>query len=300
MFEYSEPETSTRSLVTLVIISILSAIFIYQWDIFALAKDILPTFQTSWLPSEAVAIWRFGCFLVGFSAIVYMFRMETGVMPVLEHQSRNEIVIHPIGIEKFVTFSSWNLILNTVYFSIASLISLSLLIEFDIPRWLEIVQVLIFSTALGSAFITSTIVRHLILPGEVRIRRKHDHQFLYHNQIMHNFAAIFIAIEIIIIRPELQPHFAIFGLILGLLYALFAYPFAYFGGGYYVYSFIDPRLRLAPLLLTGLGGAISLFYLGMWLVTILISYNQVVGSLVTILWVSLIVQFRSEKFEAIK
>ncbi len=204
----------------------------------------------------------------------------------------------PIGIEKFVTFSSWNLILNTVYFSIASLISVSLLIESDIPRWLEIVQVTVFSTALGSAFITSTIVRHVILPGEVRIRRKHDHQFLFHNQIMHNFAAIFIAIEIIVIRPELQPHFAIFGLILGLLYALFAYPFAYFGGGYYVYSFIDPRLRLAPLLLVGLGGAISLFYLGMWLVTILISSNQVVGSIVAIIWVSLIVQFRSEKFEA--
>ena len=300
MFEYSEPETSTRSLVTLVIISILSAIFIFQWDIFALVEDVLSTFQTSWLPLEVLAIWRVGCFLVGLSAIVYMFRMETGIMPVLEHKSRNEIVIHPIGIEKFVTFSSWNLILNTVYFLTASLISLSLLNEYDIPRWLEITQVAVFSTALGSALLTSTIVRHLILPGEVRIRRKHDHQFMFHNQIMHNFAAIFIAIEIIIIRPELQPHFAIFSLILGLLYALFAYPFAYYGGGYYVYSFIDPRLRLAPLLLTGLAGAISLFYLGMWLVTMLISYNQLFGSLVVIIWVSLIVQFRSEKFEAVQ
>jgi len=180
MFEYSEPETSIRSVVTLFIISALSAIFINQWDIFALIGDVLSTFQTSWLPLQMVVIWRFGCFIVGFSAIIYMFRMETGVMPVLQHQSRNEIVIHPIGIEKFVTFSSWNLILNTVYFFIASLISLSLLNEYDIPKWLEISQVVLFSTALGSALLTSTIVRHLILPGEVRIRRKHDHQFMFH------------------------------------------------------------------------------------------------------------------------
>ena len=115
--------------------------------------------------------------------------------------------------------------------------------------------------------------------------------------MMHNFATIFLAVEIILIQPELQPHFAIFGLLIGVLYALFAYPFAYFGGGYYVYSFIDPRLKLGPLLVAGLAGAISVFYLGIWIISKFVDYNAVLGSSAVVVWILLIVQFRPEAFE---
>jgi hypothetical protein len=74
---------------------------------------------------------------------------------------------------------------------------------------------------------------------------------------------------------------------------LFAYPFAYFWGGYYVYGFIDPRLRFAPLLQSGLASAISIFYLGLWLASELLSFSRVLGILILFVWVSRIVQFQS-------
>ncbi len=297
MSGYGEKDSTGKSLFTLGLIAVFCFVFLFHWDVFTLLQVASVSFGTSFLPDSMILLWRMLCFGVGVSAIIYMFRMKTGTMVVHDHETRSEITLHPLGIKKFVTFSSWNLICNVVYFLLATLSSLSLLFTFTFPTWLQITQVLFFSTALGSAFLTSTIVRYVILPGEVKQRRVHKHQFFFHNQMMHNFATIFLAVEIILIQPELQPHFAIFGLLIGVLYALFAYPFAYFGGGYYVYSFIDPRLKLAPLLVTGLAGAISVFYLGIWIISQLVGYSAVLGSTAVIVWILLIVQFRPEVFE---
>ena len=297
MLEYGEKDSTPYSLFTLVLIALFSWTFLIRGNVFTHLYESSESFSTSFLPDSLIIVWRMFCFLFGLSAIVYMFRMKTGTMIVIDHETRKEVTLHPIGIKKFVTFSSWTLLCNAIYFLLAMVSSLAIYSTFSVPKWLYITQILFFATALGSAFLTSTIVRYIILPGEVRARRNHERQFYFHNQMMHNFATIFLAVEIILFQPELQPHFAVFGLIFGSLYALFAYPFAYFGGGYYVYSFIDPRLKYAPLLVSGLAGIISIFYLGLWILSLLMSYNSIIGTLVAVLWVSLIVQFRPEPFE---
>ena len=142
------------------------------------------------------------------------------------------------------------------------------------------------------AFLTATIVRHIILPDEVRIGRNHDHMFMFHEQIMHNFAAIFLALELVLLRPELRVQFAVIGLFIGILYVIFSYIFACFGGGYIVYSFIHPRLRIAPILVFVLAGLISLFYTGLWFVSML---DLIYSIPILGIWISLIVQFKPTK-----
>ena len=297
MSGYGEKDSTGTSIVTLGVIAVFSLIFLFYWDVLSLLEKSSVSFHTSFLPDSVILFWHMICFLVSGYAIVYMFRMKTGTMVVLDHESRSEITLHPLGIRKFVTFSSWTLICSVVYFLLATLSSFSLFSGFVLPSWMNTAQVLLFTTALGAGFLTSTVVRHVILPAEVKQKRVHEHQFYFHNQLMHNFTTIFLAFEIILIQPELRPHFAVFGLIIGTLYALFAFPFAYFGGGYYVYSFIDPRLKLAPLFVSGLAGAISAFYLGLWVLSMLVRYNGLVGGVAIIVWLSLIVQFRAEEFE---
>ena len=84
----------------------------------------------------------------------------------------------------------------------------------------------------------------------------------------------------------------LFGILIGLAYALFAFPFAAFGGGYYVYSFIDPRLQKAPLFIAMLALAISLSYIGVWFVSKLVLFNMFIGGVFLIGWCLNIVQFR--------
>lgn len=290
---YGEKDSTPQSLFTLALIAGLTLFFFFQWEMNDLLIESFPSFHSSTLPLVLVFIWRLLCLVVGASALVYMYRMETGTMIVIDHESREERLMHPVKSEKFVTFSSWTLLSNFAYFLFASIATYFILGEHDVPQWVETFQVALFSTAIGAAFLTSTIVRLVILPGEVQQRRNHDHQFLFHNQIMHNFAAIFLAVEILLAQPQLQPEFALFGLLLGVVYAAFAYPFAAFWKGYYVYGFIDPRLKYAPLLQSGLAGAISVFYLGLWISSELVSYNFILGFLVLFLWVYRIVQFKS-------
>ncbi|RJU80361.1 MAG: hypothetical protein DWC09_07265 [Candidatus Poseidoniales archaeon] len=290
---YGEKDSTPQSLITLALITGLTLFFFFQWDMNSLLIESFPTFHSSTFPLVLVFIWRLFCLAVGASALVFMYRMETGTMIVIDHETRKERLTHPVKSEKFVTFSSWTLLSNFAYFLIASIATYMVLVERSAPQWIEAFQVALFSTAIGAAFLTSTVVRLVILPGEVQQRRNHDHQFLFHNQIMHNFAAIFLAIEILLAQPQIQPEFALFGLLLGVVYAVFAYPFAAFWKGYYVYGFIDPRLKYAPLLQSGLAGAISVFYLGLWLGSELVSYNFLLGFLLLVLWVSQIVQFKS-------
>ena len=151
----------------------------------------------------------------------------------------------------------------------------------------------VFVTALGASFLTSTVVRYVILPGDYSDEEHHKRQFWFHNQMMHNFCTVFLVIEILLTSPQLEFVYMLFGILIALAYALFAFPFAAFGGGYYVYSFIDPRLQKAPLFITMLALAISLSYIGVWFVSELISFNVFIGGSLLIAWCSKIVQFNA-------
>ena len=268
-----------------------ATILLFVWDV----PSLLSSTGTSLMDSTWVFsafIWRLFCLMVGISAIIYMFRMKTGHMIVRSHQKKEDILIHPLGIRKFVTFSSWTLLLNVVYFFLATLSSLAIVLGNDISESLNQALAGTFVTALGASFLTSTVVRYVILPGDYTDHEHHQRQFWFHNQVMHNLSTIFLVTEILITTPQLEFTYMLFGILIGLTYALFAFPFAVYGGGYYCYSFIDPRLQKAPLFILILALAISFSYVGVWLVSELISFNSILGSLLLIAWCSRIVQFK--------
>ena len=268
-----------------------ATLLLFVWDVPSLLTSTGTSFMDStWVFSAF--IWRLFCLMVGISAIIYMFRMRTGHMVVRSHQKKKDILIHPLGIQKFVTFSSWTLLLNVAYFFLATLSSLAIVLGFDLSESLNQALAGTFVTALGASFLTSTVVRYVILPGDYTDDEHHKRQFWFHNQVMHNLCTIFLVTEIIITTPQLEFSYMLFGILIGLTYALFAFPFAVYGGGYYCYSFIDPRLQKAPIFILILALAISFSYVGVWLVSELISFNSILGSLLLIAWCSKIVQFK--------
>ena len=289
--QYHPRDDVIRSLSVLSIITLVSLILLFSWDVPSLLVGTGNSLIQG--PSDVVmAIWHIACLLVGLRAIAFMYTMKTGHMIVRSHEKKEDVLIHPLGIKKFVTFSSWTLILNVMYFFFATIGSFFLLAGTNLPSNLAQLLAGVFVTALGASFLTSTVVRYVILPGNHRDEEHHKRQFWFHNQMMHNFCTVFLVIEILLTTPQLEFVYMLFGILIGLAYALFAFPFAAFGGGYYCYSFIDPRLQKAPLFITMLALAISLFYVGVWFVSELISLNFILGSISIIAWCSLIVQFK--------
>ena len=282
-----EPDYTRVTILTIFIVAILIIFYAFSIDLISLLDNSVNSFQSS---SSLVLIWRISCLFVGVCAIIYMLKCGPGDMRVISMKEIEEVIRYPEGLSKFVTFSSWTLLSNVAYFLFSIIIHLLNHYGISIPNILLQIQIVTFCTGIAMAFMTATIVRHIILPDEVRIGRNYDHMFLFHEQIMHNFAAIFLTVELILLQPELKPEFAILGLLIGIVYVTFAYLFAYFGGGYIVYSFLHPKPKIAPILVFILAGMISLFYTGLWFVSTL---ERTFAIPILIIWISLIVQFRA-------
>ena len=258
-------------------------------DLFGSVDDSASSFQSS---SYLILAWRLLCLSVGLYAIFFMFKVGPGNMLVIRLEDNQEELLHPVGFEKFVTFSSWTLLANVLYFAVASLLQLMNNGETSDIGLLGTLQVILFVAGISMAFLTATVVRHIILPNEVRIAREHSHLFLFHEQIMHNFAAIFLAVEMIMVSPRLAPEFALFGLFFGIIYLSFAYMNAYYGGGFFVYSFLHPKPKIAPIFAVGLASSLAVFYLGLWLVSEVRQTNIWLSGITMIVWVLLVIQFK--------
>ena len=258
-------------------------------DLFGSLNNSASSFQSS---SYLVFVWRILCLSVGLYAIFFMFKVGPGNMMVVRLESNQEELLHPVGIEKFVTFSSWTLLVNVLYFAVASLLQLLNNGEASDIGLLGKLQVIFFVAGISMAFLTATVVRHIILPNEVRNTREHSHMFLFHEQIMHNFAAIFLAVEMILVSPNLESEFALFGLFFGIIYISFAYVNAYYGSGFFAYSFLHPKPKIASIFAVGLASGIAVFYLGLWLVSEVRQTNIWLSGITMIVWTVLIVQFK--------
>lgn len=269
------------------LLTLFSLYYSSKIELIGLVSSSASSFQSS---SAMVLIWRISCLTIGLSAVVYMFKCGPGDMRVITIKECEEITTYPVGLSKFVTFSSWTLLSNIAYFAISVSAQSLEFLNLRVPVFLFKFQVFTFCIGIAMAFMTATIVRHIILPDEVKFGRNHDHMFLFHEQIMHNFAAVFLAVELLMVNPELKPQFAIIGLLMGIAYVTFAYLFAYFVGGYIVYSFLHPKPKIAPVLVFVLAGMIALFYTGLWFVSTL---EDVFAIPILIIWVSVIVQFRA-------
>ena len=248
-----------------------------------------------WAPNALVMLFRFIALACGVWAVISMFRVGPGNMQVLLHERRTMKVLHPINFEKFVTFSSWTLLCNILYFGSVSAASVMTFNGNEVPLWLERFEVSMLAIACSSAFLTATIVRHILLPNLMKSDRDPNFLFTYHEQIMHNFAAIFLAVEVVLVGPTLHYQFGLYCIGMGLVYVCFAYLFAYQGGGYYVYSFIDPRLNNAPFVMLGLAAAIGVVYSMMTFFSVVVEMSPFIGALLIAGWVSQIVQFSPSK-----
>ncbi|MAZ42524.1 MAG: hypothetical protein CMB19_01110 [Euryarchaeota archaeon] len=292
-FDYGSPATDRQTFAAIAIVGAILALLFIVLDIGDLVSKSAQSLNDPHAPTVPVVSFRLLALAMGVWAVVKMFRVGAGNMVVLLHEERKLKLIHPIGIEKFVTFSSWTLLSNILYFSSVLLAAFYRMNEAPIPSLLEHFQIIMFAVACGTSFLTATVVRHIILPDFIDSQRDSQYMFQYHEQVMHNFAAIFMAIEVLLVVPTLRPEFALYCVGMGLIYVCFAYIYAYNGGGFYVYSFIDPRLRYAPFTMLALALAIAVFYLGIVLVTLVVEWNIFIGGVLMTAWVSLIVQFWS-------
>lgn len=215
------------------------------------------------LSTIALLLFRLGCaYLVVHCTVAWMVRNPIpGIMVPLFRVDREMRMHHSEGFERLVPFSSWTMLIFGFAMLWNGLAGLWYLI-IGAPSTLFLhLGTALFATAYSSAALTSVIVRYVILPSIIKKGEDIRPMFLPHEQVMHNWAFIFLSCELVFGTLSIRLPMLVLGLTYGALYLVFAELWARFGGGYYVYDFIDPRPKEAPVYLIGLMLICSVFFL---------------------------------------
>jgi len=284
------------SLACALAVSFASIVFFFAFEVNDLVGESSASFQTSALPLVLVGLFRYGCAYLAFHTVVFwMIRSpEPGRMFVVLHETSEEAMIRPMGLERIGTFSSWTLMVSGCAFFVAGTATWMTVFNVDVPPVLNTLTVVLMPIAYGAAFITATVVRYIIIPEEIAQKRPFGTFFKNYELVMHNYAPILLAIDLFLVQAQLNWEFGVFPIYFGIVYVLFSYAYARAPQGYYIYSFLDPRIPQAPAYLLGLLFACCLFYFGLYGMSILIQWNAVLGGLALAFWVSRIVLFRRQ------
>lgn len=291
-----ERDQTLVSLACALAVSFASIVFFFAFEVKDLVGESSASFQTSELPLVLVGIFRYGCAYLAFHTIVFwMVRSPVpGRMFVTLHETSEETMVRTMGFERIGTFSSWTLMVSGSAFFVAGTATWMTVFNVDVPPMLNTLTVVLMPIAYGAAFITATVVRYIIIPEEIAQKRPFGAYFKNYELVMHNYAPILLAIDLFLVQAQLNWEFGVFPIYFGIVYVLFSYAYARAPQGYYIYSFLDPRIPQAPAYLLGLLFACCLFYFGLFGMSILIQWNAVLGGLALAFWVSRIVLFRRQ------
>lgn len=294
IFEYGDKDQDKLTYLIVGLVTIASIMFVNYFEVLNTLDSTVISLKSSILPSIILTFFRTGATILAFYTIFILMIMnkDGGFMNPLFRKERESMPHKTMGVERMVPFSSSNLIVCGLCFLSMAILGWYEYFNTEAPQFLNLLSGMLLPMALGMAMLTSTVVTYVIVPEETRSDRNYDHLFETHEMVMHNWAIILLALDIFISRPNLSWELGIFGLIIGVIYSIFAYLYAIFGGGYYVYSFIDPRIKFAPIIMTILALAISLFYIFIWMITLLIEYNQLIGGIVLMISVYTVILFK--------
>ncbi|CAI8207786.1 MAG: Uncharacterised protein [Methanobacteriota archaeon] len=302
IFGYGEKDRTNVVYLLIFLVSIFSIFFFVQNDLKGLLISGGVNSSSTWVPLILIAIFRTLCAALAFHTLIWWMLLDKkgGFMNAYFRKEKEVLSIHIYHLERFVTFSSWNLIIFCLTFITSATLSWFEFFELYSPELFHIISSVLLSTSLGMATVTATVITYVIVPLAIKKGSEIDHLFEPHQMVMHNWAVIFLIADVIFTVPLLSWKFAIFGLVIGILYVVFAYIFAIWGKGYYVYSFIDPRLKYAPFIMLILALMIGLFYIFVWVGIKIIEWNNLIGSMILIGWIYSIVLFKPKSIVLFK
>jgi len=302
MLRYGEKDNSKIVYLLIFLLSILCIWYSYSMNLYEkiIQNGVSPS--SNFIPTILIAVFRTLCAYLAFHSVLFWMILDRkgGFMYAYSHEKKEVLPLRIYGLTRMVPFSSWNAIVFSFTFISLSIISWMSILEINIPNLLHAIATILFSISLGMTTLTATIVTYVIIPGAVKTRDDYHYLFEKHQQVMHNWVLILIIADLIITSPSMLPEFAVFPISMAITYAIFAYIYANWGGGFYVYQFIDPRLKYAAIIMTLLGIMIGAFYILTVLISYILELNYLIGSLIFISWTYSIILFKDPKRRMLK
>ncbi|MEC7706942.1 MAG: hypothetical protein VX723_03195, partial [Candidatus Thermoplasmatota archaeon] len=190
-------------------------------------------------------------------------------------------------------FTVWSFVAFGIYFTLAAITSLSEVFGWSVKTWVLAVIPPMFSIACGTALLVTVVVTYYLIPNNLEKGFDVAKYFLWYEIVMHNLNVILLGLDLVLGGVDISLGMVVFPLIFGIAYVFFAYLYAIYGGGFYMYDFLDPRLSRAPYIHLGLFAMISFFYSVALALDNLADWSVTAGGLFVGIGVYTIVKFRA-------
>ena len=248
---------------------------------------------SKYLPNILLALFRTAAAVLAIFTVVSICTNEKGGLSLplfYDSRQRGEVVMR--GAHRLVPFTVWSFIAFGLYFIIAAASSWVLVLGGEVPRWAITSAPIVVATACGAALLVTVVVTFYLIPRNVAKGFDVSKYFEWYEVVMHSGNVIILGADLILGGIDITLGMVAFPVLFGVVYIGFANAYAVFGGGIYMYDFLDPRVSRAPYIHIGLFVMIALFYSVALVLDALVDWNVIVGGIGVAIGIYSIVRFR--------
>jgi len=248
---------------------------------------------SQYLPDILLALFRTVAAVLALFTLVSICIDEEGSvsLPVFyDSRQRGEVVL--LGAHRLIPFTVWSFAAFGLYFTIAAASSWVLVLGGEVPGWALASAPLAFATACGTALLVTVVVTFYLIPSNAAKGYDVSKYFEWHEVLMHNGNVIILGLELVLGGIGITLGMVAFPVLFGIVYIGFANAYAMFGGGIYLYDFLDPRLKGGLIIHLVLLLIISGFYCVTLVLNALTEWNIIAGALAVALGIYSILRVR--------
>ena len=248
---------------------------------------------SQYLPDILLALFRTVAAVLALFTLVSICIDEEGSvsLPVFyDSRQRGEVVL--LGAHRLIPFTVWSFAAFGLYFTIAAASSWVLVLGGEVPGWALTSAPLAFATACGTALLVTVVVTFYLIPSNIAKGYDVSKYFEWHEVLMHNGNVIILGLELVLGGIGITLGMVAFPVLFGIVYIGFANAYAMFGGGIYLYDFLDPRLKGGLIIHLVLLLIISGFYCVTLVLNALTEWNIIAGALAVALGIYSILRVR--------
>jgi len=296
LINYGKKDMDKETALITIFVLFITIFFILYSDLLVDVPTLNSVVSSNYLSDEALAIFRTLCAILSLVTLAWVALDPKGSPDYpLYFEERINRKRHSSGMTRLAAFTMWHFGLFGISFAISATASWIHISGNEVPDWMLISSPALFATAYSCAILVTFVVSFYIIDNELNRGNDIDHLFYWYEIVMHNLNVVILGIALIINNMEMDWRYFSLAIIFGIIYVFWARLYVILAG-VYIYNFLDPRLKNAPLIHIILLIFLVFSFVIVVFFEILINWNFVIGSLIIILFTISIIRIKQPEY----
>jgi hypothetical protein len=229
-----------------------SLYFINSYDLNLTSITLHHVISSQIVSNEILLVYRLLCAIIVFLTLYTVLSDPNGLIITVPARTGGLKVVKLLGYERLSTFTVWSWTLIGIYFVLTSYCTVVTLLHQEKNISIFILQSswILFELSYPISFLVTLIVTFVLIPPAIS-RGTHQPLFSSPSLLMHNANVVMMTIDNLLNQLPFTMSHAVFGILYGLLYAIFAWAWYQHKGVFY-YFFLDYEFKGAELCYLGL------------------------------------------------